>query len=95
MRPLTCLLALLVALALTSGPAAAQPRDCGSLPTSAQKSRTCNPQQECVAQVESKLKGPALDAARKDCQRLPSSGTCYGPETYNPQAECRERTTKK
>ena len=27
--------------------------------------------------------------------RLPSSGTCYAPDTYNPQAECRERTTKK
>jgi hypothetical protein len=48
-----------------------------------------------VGQVENKLKGSALDAARKDCQRLPTSGTCYGPETYNPQAECRERTTKK
>jgi hypothetical protein len=48
-----------------------------------------------VAQVESKLKGPALDAARKDCQRLPTGGTCYGPDTYNPQAECRERTTRK
>ena len=95
MTPLTCLLALFVALALTAAPAAAQPMDCGSLPTSAQKSRTCNPQQECVAQVERKLKGPALDAARKDCQRLPSSGTCYGPDTYNPQAECRERTTRK
>jgi hypothetical protein len=95
MKPLTCLLALLVALALTAVPAAAQSKDCGSLPTSAQKSHTCNPQQECVAKVENKLKGPALDAARKDCQRLPSSGTCYGPDTYNPQAECRERTTKK
>jgi hypothetical protein len=95
MRPLTCLLALLVALALTWTPAAAQPKDCGSLPTSAQKSHTCNPQQECVAQVESKLKGSVLDAARRDCQRLPSSGTCYGPDTYNPQAECRDRTTKK
>jgi hypothetical protein len=95
MKSLTCLLALLVALALTAVPAAAQSKDCGSLPTSAQKSHTCNPQQECVAKVENKLKGPALDAARKDCQRLPSSGTCYGPDTYNPQAECRERTTKK
>jgi len=95
MKPLACLLAVLVALAWTAVPAAAQPKDCGSLPTSAQKSRTCNPQQECVAQVENKLKGPAMDAARKDCQRLPTGGTCYGPDTYNPQAECRERTTKK
>ena len=95
MKSLALLLASVAVLALTALPAAAQPRDCGSLPTSAQRSHTCNPQQECVAKVESKLKGPALDAARKDCQRLPSSGTCYGPDTYNPQAECRERTTRK
>ena len=88
-------LLLVAALALAALPAAAQPRDCGSLPATAQKARTCNPQQECVAQVEGKLKGPALDSARKDCQRLPTSGTCYGPETYNPQAECREAQKKK
>ena len=78
------------AIALTALPAAAQPRDCGSLPSSAQKARTCNPQQECVARLEGKLKGPALESARRDCQRLPTSGTCYGPDTFNPQAECRE-----
>ena len=89
------LLLLVAAVALAALPAAAQPRDCGALPSSAQKARTCNPQQECVAQVEGKLKGAALDSARKDCQRLPTSGTCYGPDTYNPQAECRERTTRK
>ena len=92
MRPLAFLLVCLLATAL---PAAAQPKDCSSLPTSAQKARTCNPQQECVAQVENKLKGPALEAARRDCQRLPTGGTCYGPETYNPQAECRDRSTRK
>jgi hypothetical protein len=81
---------LLASLALTALPALAQPKDCGALPNSAQKARTCNPQTECVAQVEGKLKGPALESARKDCQRLPTSGTCYGPDTYNPQAECRE-----
>jgi hypothetical protein len=83
------------AIALAALPAAAQPRDCGSLPSSAQKARTCNPQQECVAQVEGKLKGPALESARRDCQRLPTSGTCYGPDTYNPQAECREAQGKR
>ena len=81
-------------VALAALPAAAQPKDCGSLPSSAQKARTCNPQQECVAQVEGKLKGPALESARKDCQRLPSSGTCYGPDTYNPQADCRQQQGK-
>ena len=89
------LLLLVAALALAALPAAAQPKDCGALPSSAQKARTCNPQQECVAKVEQRLKGPALDAAKRDCARLPPSGTCYGPETYSPQAECRERQGKK
>ena len=89
------LLLALAAIALAALPAASQPKDCGSLPTSAQKARTCNPQQECIAQVEGKLKGFAVDSARKDCQRLPTAGTCYGPETYNPQAECREAQGKK
>jgi hypothetical protein len=81
----------LFALLLVAGTAAAQSQDCSRLPTSAQRARTCNPQQECVAQVERTLKGPGLESGRRDCQRLPTSGTCYGPETYNPQAECRER----
>jgi len=89
------LLLLVAALALAALPAAAQPRDCGALPSSAQKARTCNPQQECVAQLEGKLKGPALESGRKDCQRLPTSGTCYGPDTFNPQADCREGQGKK
>ena len=83
------------ALLLTPLAAPAQAQDCSSLPASAQRARTCNPQQECVAKVEGRLKGAALDAARKDCQRLPTAGTCYGPETYNPQAECRERLGKR
>ena len=86
---------MLAALLLTALPALAQPSDCGALPNFAQKARTCNPQQQCLAQVEGKLKGPALDSARKDCQRLPTSGTCYGPDTFNPQAECREAQSKK
>jgi hypothetical protein len=88
-------LPLLAWLTLAALPALAQPTDCGTLPTSAQKARPCNPQQQCLAQVEGKLQGPALDSARKDCQRLPASGTCYGPDTYNPQAECREAQGKK
>jgi hypothetical protein len=97
-RVAVLLLASLVlgaALVLDAAPAAAQPADCAALPTSAQKAHTCNPQEQCLAQVEGKLKGPALAAARGDCQRLPTSGTCYGPDTYNPQAECRERQGKK
>jgi hypothetical protein len=89
-------LPLLVAcLALAAGPAVAQPTDCGALPSSAQRARTCDPQAQCLAQVEGKLKGAALDSARKDCQRLPTRGTCYGPDTFNPQAECREAQGKK
>ena len=45
--------------------------------------------------MEGKLNGPALDSARKDCQRLPTSGTCYGPDTFNPQAECKEQQSSK
>jgi hypothetical protein len=82
-------------LLLAPLPAAAQPKDCDSLPSTAQRARACNPQQECLARVEARLKGPALEAARRDCRRLPTTGTCYGPETYNPQAECRERQGKR
>ncbi|HET7342342.1 MAG TPA: hypothetical protein VFL90_12845 [Methylomirabilota bacterium] len=81
---------LLAALALGAAPALAQPSECSALPSSAQRAHTCNPRQQCLAQVEGKLKGAALESARKDCQRLPTSGTCYGPDTFNPQAECRE-----
>ena len=87
---------LFVSLLLAAaGPAVAQSQDCSSLPASAQRARTCNPQQECLAQVERSLKGPALDSGRRDCQRMPTSGTCYGPETYSPQAECQARAGKK
>jgi hypothetical protein len=82
-------------LVLAALPAAAQPPDCSKLPSSAQRARTCNPRQECVAQVERSLKGPALESGRRDCQRLPTSGTCYGPQTYSPQAECQERQRRK
>ena len=90
------LLILLASLSLAAAlPAAGETQDCSSLPASAKKARACSPQQECVAQVERTLKGPALESARRDCQRLPRNGTCYGPETYSPQAECRERQGKR
>jgi hypothetical protein len=76
---------------LLAAPAAAWAQDCSNLPATAQRARQCNPQQECMAKVEQRFKGPALEAARRDCARLPPAGTCYGPETYSPQAECRER----
>jgi len=39
----------------------------------------CNPQAECVARA-SKLQGPAAAAARRDCERMPTSGTCFSPD---------------
>jgi hypothetical protein len=86
---------LLAALLLALSPVVARAQDCSKLPSSAQRARTCNPQQECMAQVERSLKGPALESGRRDCQRLPTSGTCYGPETYSPQAECLARQGKR
>jgi hypothetical protein len=86
---------LLALLVLAGLPGLAWGQDCSKLPTSAQRARPCNPQQECLAQVERRLTGPALESGRRDCQRLPTSGTCYGPETYNPQAECLARQGKR
>jgi hypothetical protein len=82
---------LVLASLLLAAPATALAQDCSNLPATAQRARQCNPQQECMAKVEQRFKGPALEAARRDCARLPPAGTCYGPETYSPQAECRER----
>jgi hypothetical protein len=89
----SCRVSILFASLLVAGllatPAPAQ--DCSKLPATAQRARPCSPRQECVAQVERSLQGSALESARRDCQRLPAAGTCYGPETYSPQAECRAR----
>jgi hypothetical protein len=86
---------LVAALVLIALPSTAAAQDCSKLPAAAQRARTCNPRQECLAQVERTLKGPALDSGRRDCQRLPTSGTCYGPETYSPQAECLARQKRR
>jgi hypothetical protein len=82
---------LVLASLLLAVPATVLAQDCSNLPATAQRARQCNPQQECMAKVEQRFKGPALETARRDCARLPPAGTCYGPETYSPQAECRER----
>jgi hypothetical protein len=89
MRLLT--LALATALWIAPAVAPAQVRDCDALPTSAQRPRPCNPQQECLAKVQKTLAGTSLTSAREGCRRMPTSGTCYGPETYNPQEECRRK----
>ncbi len=39
----------------------------------------CNPQAECLARA-SRLEGPAAVAARRDCGRMPTSGTCFSPD---------------
>lgn len=69
--------------------------DCSSLPASALRTRPCNPQEECFNAIPKDLKGAQADARRKECSRLPTSGVCHGPETYNPQAECRQQQRKK
>jgi hypothetical protein len=91
MRLLVPTLALAAALAVALPVPAAHARDCDALPTSAQRPRPCNPQQECLVKVQKTLAGSTLVSAQEGCRRMPTSGTCYGPETYNPQAECRQR----
>jgi len=89
MRLLT--LALAAALSIAPAAATAQPRDCDTLPTSAQRPRPCNPQLECLAKVQKTLAGQSLASAQEGCRRMPTAGTCYGPETYDPRAECRRQ----
>jgi hypothetical protein len=43
------------------------------------KAYKCNPQAECLARA-SRLQGAAADAARRDCSRMPTSGTCFSPD---------------
>ena len=53
----------------------------------------CNPQQECLARA-AQLKGAAAEAARRDCSRMPTAGTCYGAPADTPGARP-ERDRKK
>ena len=39
----------------------------------------CNPQAECLARAAD-LDAPAAAAAKKDCRRMPTSGTCFSPD---------------
>ena len=43
------------------------------------KGYSCNPQAECLARAN-KLQGAAAAAARRDCGRMPTSGTCFSPD---------------
>ena len=69
--------------------------DCSSLATSALKPRSCNPQEQCLRLIPKGLEGRTLEAAKQDCQRQPVSGICHGPDSYNPQAECRAEQRQK
>jgi hypothetical protein len=69
--------------------------DCSSLPPSALRTRSCNPQAECLKAIPKDLKGRQAEARRKECSRMPEKGVCHGPDTYNPQAECREGPRKR
>jgi hypothetical protein len=53
----------------------------------------CNPQKECLARAAG-LKGAAAEAAKRDCNRMPTSGTCYGAPAETP-ADRSERGKKK
>lgn len=50
----------------------------------------CNPQQECLARA-ARLKGAAADAARRDCGRMPTTGTCYGAPADTPADRSRDQ----
>jgi hypothetical protein len=57
------------------------------------KPYSCNPQKECMARA-ARLKGAAAEAARRDCSRMPTSGTCFGAPVDSP-ADRSERGKKK
>ena len=84
-------------LAVAPGVARAQQvQDCTALPTETQRPRVCNPRAECTSQVTLRFQGQSsLQDTQRNCQRMPTAGTCYGPETYNPQAECLARQHKR
>lgn len=87
----------LVVLALSAGSPAVAVADkaCESLPRSALKTRSCNPQADCLRAIPGELKGGARAAREKECSRLPQAGTCYGPDRYDPQSDCRRKGASK
>jgi hypothetical protein len=78
-----------VALLVVAAPLAhAAGRDDGG-----RKPYPCNPQKECMARAAD-LKGAAAEAAKRDCSRMPTSGTCFGAPGDAP-ADRSERGKKK
>jgi hypothetical protein len=65
-------------LVLTAPVAYAAGRDNGG-----RKAYACNPQKECMAAAAG-LKGAAAEAAKRDCSRMPTSGTCFGAPDATP-----------
>lgn len=57
------------------------------------KPYNCNPQKECMARAAG-LKGAAAEAAKRDCSRMPTAGTCYGAPVDTP-ADRSERGTER
>jgi hypothetical protein len=78
-----------VVLAVGAPVAADAKPDCDALPRSALKARSCNPQAECRAAIPDKVSGPARERRERECDRMPTSGLCHGPDRYDPQADCR------
>jgi hypothetical protein len=74
---------------LAAAPVPGLAASCDALPRSALRTRACNPQQECLKAIPKGVADAALAGRRKECERLPTSGLCHGPEAYDPQAECR------
>jgi hypothetical protein len=78
-----------IALLVVTAPLAhAAGRDDGD-----RKPYACNPQKECLARAAG-LKGAAVEAAKRDCSRMPTSGTCFGAPADVP-ADRSERGKKK
>jgi hypothetical protein len=81
--------ALALALVVVTPPFAyAAGRDDGG-----RKPYACNPQKECMARAAG-LKGAAAEGARRDCARMPTSGTCFGAADDSP-GDRPERAKKK
>ena len=80
-----------IALLVPVGAGAKDKGDCAALPASALRPRACNPQAECLRLIPTTVSDKERGARQRDCQNQPTSGTCYGPEAYNPQEECRKK----
>jgi hypothetical protein len=84
-------LVLAIALLVPVAAGARDKEDCAKLPASALQPRTCNPQAECLRLIPTSVSDKERAARQRDCQNQPTSGTCYGPEAYNPQEDCRKK----